>query len=305
GNGTITATCTANTLTATRVGTITISGTGVSSQQATVTQSGLILLSVTPSNRDVGAEAGSTTFTISSNTSWVIADDADWLSVSAANGSGNGTITATCTANTLIATRVGTITISGTGVSSQQVTVTQTGIIYLSVTPSNRDVGTKAGSTTFTINSNTSWTIAEDADWLTISAVSSGDGNGTITATHLTNTSAKARVGIITVSGTGVSSQQVTVKQRANLKWDLRQNYPNPFTHVTTFDFFVPEPSQVEINIFNINGIILCILLNEKLEYGWYSIDWIPPKSLKSGIYFYQLRTDSPKATKKMLYIKQ
>jgi len=41
------------------------------------------------------------------------------------SGSGNATITATYTANTLTTPRVGTITISGTGVSSQSSRVTQ------------------------------------------------------------------------------------------------------------------------------------------------------------------------------------
>ncbi|MEN6354516.1 MAG: BACON domain-containing carbohydrate-binding protein, partial [Bacteroidales bacterium] len=210
GNGTITVTYTANSLSTARVGTITISGTGVSSQQVTVTQSGINTLSVIPSNRDVGAETGSTTFTISSNTSWTITDNADWLTVNPASGSGNGTITVTYTANSLATARVATITISGTGVSSQQVTVTQSGINTLSVIPSNRDAGAEAGSTTFTISSNTSWTITDNADWLTVNPAS-GSGNGTITATYTANTLTTARIGTITISGTGVSSRQVTV----------------------------------------------------------------------------------------------
>jgi hypothetical protein len=83
------------------------------------------LLSILPVNLNVGSEAGSTTYCINSNTSWTVNDDADWLTVDPANGRGDGTITATYTANTLISSRVGTITISGTGVSPQSVTVTQ------------------------------------------------------------------------------------------------------------------------------------------------------------------------------------
>jgi hypothetical protein len=108
-----------------RVGTITILGTGVSSKSVTVTQSGINTLSLTPSNQDVGSDAGSITFNVSSNTSWTVSDDAAWLTVSPTSGSDNGTLTATFTANTLTPSRVGTITISGTEVSSQIVTITQ------------------------------------------------------------------------------------------------------------------------------------------------------------------------------------
>lgn len=83
------------------------------------------LLSILPVNMDVGSEAGSTTYSINSNTSWTVNDDAGWLTVDPANGSGDGTITATYTANTLTSSRVGTITLSGTGVNPQSVTVTQ------------------------------------------------------------------------------------------------------------------------------------------------------------------------------------
>jgi hypothetical protein len=82
-------------------------------------------LSVTPSNQDVGSESGNTVFSISSNTNWTISDDAAWLTVSPTSGSGNGMITATYTANALTTPRTGTITISGTGVSPQSVSVIQ------------------------------------------------------------------------------------------------------------------------------------------------------------------------------------
>ena len=165
-------------------------------------------------------------------------------------------------------------------------------------------MGQAAGNTTFSISSNTSWTIADDAGWLTVNP-SSGSSNGTITATFTANTLTAPRVGTITISGTGVSSQQVTVTQSGtNTGWDLKQNYPNPFTDVTTIEFFIPEPCHVELTICNIKGITLDILLNENLDSGTYSKDWIPPYSLKSGIYFYVLRTDKSQIIKKMLYNK-
>jgi len=83
------------------------------------------LLSVLPGNMDVGSDSGNTTFSISSNTSWSVSDNADWLTSSPASGSGDGTLTATFTANTLSTTRIGTITVSATGLTPQNVNVTQ------------------------------------------------------------------------------------------------------------------------------------------------------------------------------------
>ena len=212
GNGTITASFTANTLSSPRIATIRITGSGVDPQYVTVTQSGISTLSITPANRDVGSAAGSTTFSISSNTSWSAADDVSWLTVSPLSGSGDGTITASFTANTLSSPRIATIRITGSGVDPQYVTVTQSGISTLSITPANRDVGSAAGSTTFTISSNTSWTVTDNATWLTV-IPTSGSGSGTLTATFTANTSTSNRVGTITISGTGVNSQNVIITQ--------------------------------------------------------------------------------------------
>jgi len=306
GDATIIATYTENTLTAQRVGTITISGTEVSSQQVTITQKEMSYMSATPSNRDVGSEAGNTTFSISTNTSWSIAVDAEWVTINSVSGSGSTIITATFTANILPITRIGTITLSGTGVNSQQITITQSGInSYLMVTPTNQDAGPEAGTTAFNINSNIGWTITDDAEWITVNP-ESGSRSETITVTYTANTLGEPRTGTITLSAATVSSQQVTVTQSGtDTTWNLKQNYPNPFTHVTTIEFFVPKPSHIKLTIFNITGITLDVLLNGNLEPGFYSIDWIPPYSLKSGVYFYELRTDEPQIIKTMLYNKR
>ena len=126
-NGSLTATFTENTGSQ-RVGTITVSGTGVSSVNVTVTQAGPGLnLTVTPSNQNVGAPAGNTTFSISSNTSWTVSDNAGWLTVSPTSGSNNGTLSATFTENTSSSQRIGTITVSASGLPDEIVTVTQDG----------------------------------------------------------------------------------------------------------------------------------------------------------------------------------
>jgi uncharacterized protein (TIGR02145 family) len=85
--------------------------------------------------------------------------------------------------------------------------------VYLTVSPLNQDVGPEAGSTTITISLNTSWTVTDDADWLTISPTS-GTNNGSLTANYTANPSSTSRTATITVSGIGVDPQNVTITQR-------------------------------------------------------------------------------------------
>ena len=176
-DGTLTATYLENTNIIQRVGTITVTGSGIT-RTVTVTQESAPLLTVTPSDQYVGNTEGNTTFTITSNRSWTVEDDADWITVTPTSGSNDGTLTATYLENTNTIQRVGTITVTGGGIT-RTVTVTQESAPSLTVTPLDQSVAYTAGSTSFTITSNRSWTVEDDADWITVTPAS-GSNNGTL-----------------------------------------------------------------------------------------------------------------------------
>jgi hypothetical protein len=212
-NGTITANFTENSSTSQRVGTITINGGGLTKTVTVSQASASLSLTVSPSVRQVSFTSGSTTFSISSNTTWTVSDNASWLTVSPASGSNNGTINANFTENSSTSQRVGTITINGGGLT-RTVTVSQSAAPFsLTVSPSDRPVSYTSGSTTFSISSNTNWTVEDDVDWCTISPTS-GVNNGTITATYTASSLPYWRAAVITVSGGGIS-RRVTVTQNA------------------------------------------------------------------------------------------
>jgi hypothetical protein len=85
-------------------------------------------LSVSNNTLIIAAPANSTqTFDITSNTTWTIAKDQDWLSLDKTTGSNNATITLTADANPTLAARTATVTVSGTGVADKAINVTQDG----------------------------------------------------------------------------------------------------------------------------------------------------------------------------------
>ena len=212
GNGTITANYSSNISVLQRIATITVTVTGLPSQNVTVTQAGAApTLAVLPANQDVTSDAGSTSFTVTSNTGWTIVSNATWCTVPS-SGSGNGSIAASYTANSSVIQRVATITVTVTGLPSQNVTVTQAGAApTLAVDPPNQNVGYLAGTTTFNVSSNTSWTTSSDREWCT--ATPSGTGNGAITVTYIENPTNVVRVAMITINVTGLDPVMVTVTQ--------------------------------------------------------------------------------------------
>lgn len=213
GNGTITANYAVNTLSTSRVANITTTVSGLSPVVVTVTQAASTpTLSVTPPNQNVPATpAGSTTFTVTSNGAWTVVSDQTWCTVNP-SGSGNGTITANYTVNTLLTSRVANITTTVTGITPVVVTVTQAAAApYLNVTPPNQNVTAPAGSTTFTVSSNSAWTVASDQTWCT--PTTSGSGDGTITANYTDNPNVNQRVATLTVLVSGLTPVLVTVTQ--------------------------------------------------------------------------------------------
>jgi hypothetical protein len=201
-NGTITVTYDRNSSASSRSGIITISAAGVPDVIVTVIQAGATL-SVLPATQNVTAPAGTTTFNVTSNTAWTVAENVSWFTVLPMSGSGNGTLTVTYSQNSSLTARSGQITVSSTGLPNVVVTVNQAGAgATLSVLPANRDVTPPASTTTFTLTSNTGWTASESVPWFSV-LPASGTGNGTLTVTYGENATGISRVGNITVTATG------------------------------------------------------------------------------------------------------
>lgn len=74
-------------------------------------------------------------------------------------------------------------------------------------------IGSAANSVdTFTITSNTTWTVKSSESWLTINP-ESGSNSETITVTAEENTEISSRIATVTVTGEEVAAQTITVTQ--------------------------------------------------------------------------------------------
>lgn len=71
------------------------------------------------------------------------------------------------------------------------------------------------------------------------------------------------------------------------------QAYPNPFSRRVTVSFRLPENSKVELKVYNMQGMLVDVLLKKDMMEGEHSIDWngtsMSNKALPSGIYFCKL----------------
>jgi len=86
-------------------------------------------------------------------------------------------------------------------------------------------------------------------------------------------------------------------------KFLLYQNYPNPFNPSTKIKYELAEESKVKLQVFDILGKEIKILVNENQKAGGYEVI-LNAGNLASGIYFYRLTTGNYTAAKPMVLIK-
>lgn len=99
------------------------------------------------------------------------------------------------------------------------------------------------------------------------------------------------------------------------VEFELKQNYPNPFNPSTKIKYSIPEQSKVRLEVFDILGREVVILVNIEQSQGNYEVEFSPSAyglSLASGVYFYRLQVGDPSTStgqkfvgiKKMMFLK-
>ena len=89
--------------------------------------------------------------------------------------------------------------------------------------------------------------------------------------------------------------------------FSLAQNAPNPFNSETVIRFALPQPSQVELTIYNLLGQPVAILVQGPSAAGTFSVRWDgrdqAGRAVTSGVYLYQLRAGEYTQVRKLLLL--
>jgi hypothetical protein len=87
--------------------------------------------------------------------------------------------------------------------------------------------------------------------------------------------------------------------------YQLSQNSPNPFNPATVIRFSLPQPSQVEIDVYDVSGRLVKTLVHDQYVAGEHEVIWrgkdARGKSVASGVYFYSMHAGSFQSSHKML----
>lgn len=107
----------------------------------------------------------------------------------------------------------------------------------------------------------------------------------------------------IDFSGAENFSNEIIVDIKVPDKFELQQNFPNPFNPSTLIQYQVPENTFVRLKVYDSLGKEISTLVNEQKNPGNYSFDF-NGKELSSGVYFYVLEAGDFISMKKMILIK-
>lgn len=114
---------------------------------------------------------------------------------------------------------------------------------------------------------------------------------------------------------TNIYCQSVTLTEKLSAtqnilisKFNLSQNFPNPFNPFTMLKYTLPYKSFVTLSVYDILGREITRLVNTTQQAGFKSVQWNGTdsfgKSVSAGVYLYQIQADEFVQTKKMMLLK-
>lgn len=86
-------------------------------------------------------------------------------------------------------------------------------------------------------------------------------------------------------------------------RFELYQNFPNPFNPTTKISFAIPQRSNVKLAVYNIIGQMVAELINTEMAAGYHTVDF-NAANYSSGLYFFRITARDFVDVKKMMLLK-
>lgn len=174
--------------------------------------------------------------------------------------------------------------------------LTNKNILSLAVSGSNLYAGTHGGGVFLSTDNGNSWT-----------AINTGLANMSIhaLAADSNNLFAGTREGVWRrpTSELTTSISEEGGPSDFSTHYRLDQNFPNPFTQMTTLRFSLPRAEYVSMKIFSLQGEEVANLVSENVSAGTFQVDW-NAEDLPGGVYICHLQAGSFSQTSKLLLLK-
>ena len=122
------------------------------------------------------------------------------------------------------------------------------------------------------------------------------------------NTGSEFGLDYIYWDGGTTSGVNKNVNLDTPIKFNLQNNFPNPFYPLTTIRYDLPEDGLVNITIYDVMGKTVKYLVNSQKNAGYKSIQWNATNNkgapVSAGLYLYTIEAGQYRQTKKMVLLK-
>jgi hypothetical protein len=85
--------------------------------------------------------------------------------------------------------------------------------------------------------------------------------------------------------------------------FDIKQNYPNPFSTSTNIYYSVPVKSKIQITVYSTSGREIAVIENSNKQAGTYTVQF-DGSNLPAGNYIYRFTANNYSASKKFVVVK-
>ena len=86
-------------------------------------------------------------------------------------------------------------------------------------------------------------------------------------------------------------------------EFSLNKAYPNPFNPITNINFALPIETEISLEVYNLQGRIVEVLVSGNMESGNHSVTWNADNQA-SGVYLVKMVTGEYVSTQKLMLIK-
>lgn len=146
-----------------------------------------------------------------------------------------------------------------------------------------------------------------------LAASTANDGSESVTLPAIENSQARIKIEALDNIFFDMSNANFTITASIGInnnqngtpvKFELAQNFPNPFNPVTILTYALPKKSAVTLKIYDALGRETATLVNNEIKTeGYYNVEF-DATNLPSGIYYYRIEAGEFTDSKKMILIK-
>lgn len=99
------------------------------------------------------------------------------------------------------------------------------------------------------------------------------------------------------------SWQGLEYETTAPVRFELGENYPNPFNNSTVIPFSIDRAADISVSVFDLSGRLVTNLFEGHAEAGQHTVAWAG-EGMTSGIYFYTLEAAGVRHVGKMTLVR-